>query len=222
MRTFLSEENLKKAAVMAVVVTVMSVGRLVQAGVPMAFFLTATFFSMMLVCGVVAAWSATAGMPGMVADRQTLWRGLAIAAALMVVMIPVRLFWLNPILHGALLNAQSSELARLSYPETTAGRVSLLLWSAGFQFLCMQAAPMSIAARLTGRRSVAVGICVAFRAYVVYRQILAGGITDGVTLFVALALIGATVQCMMFATFGLIPAMVLAGGMDLHLFFGVP
>lgn len=81
---------------------------------------------------------------------------------------------------------------------------------------------MSVATRLTRRRSIAVGICVAFRAYVVYRQIIHGGITDSVTLFAVLALAGATVQCLMFAAFGLIPAMVLAGGMDLHLFFMVP
>jgi len=110
----------------------------------------------------------------------------------------------------------------LSYPSTASARISLVLWSAGFQVMVLQAAPMSIFGRLSGRRSAAVGLCLALRAYVASRQIAEAGITDCIPLFVVSALASTAAGCVVFARFGLAPTMLLAGGMDLHVFFTAP
>jgi len=79
MRDYLSESNLFKAAGLAALLTVMSLGRLVQAGVPLGLYVPATFVVMTLVSGAVTAWGRHAGMPGIVTGRRTLLRGLAVA-----------------------------------------------------------------------------------------------------------------------------------------------
>ena len=64
MRILLSESNLFKSAGLSAILTVMSVGRLVQAGRPLGMYIPMTFVAMMLASGPVTAWGRHAGMPG--------------------------------------------------------------------------------------------------------------------------------------------------------------
>ncbi len=222
MRTYLSVENLAKAGGMALIVTVMSIGRLLRAGVPLAFYIPATWLTMVLVCGTVTAWGTSAGMPGMLPGRRTLWRGLGIAAAVSVILLPLRYWWIDPLVYDALAGATDAQLAALNFPETTTGMLSVLLWSAGFQVLSLVVAPVVLTTRLTGRRWIGVLACITFRTYGMQRQLLEAGVTEYAPLLIALAAIGALLQGALFATHGLVPALALAAGMELHIMCGPP
>ena len=219
MRAYLTESNLVKAAGLAVMVTLMSVPRLVQTGRPLGLFVVMTFLVMTLVCGAVTAWSRCAGLAGAVTARRTLMRGAAAAAAVGLGSLPIQVFWLDPLLRHALAGGANHSMAALSYPATVGGCLALILWSAGFQTIFFQAAPMSFFARLTGSRLVALGLCLALRVYVAYRQVVYSGMTDCLGLFVVSAAGTAAVGCVLFARYGLAPAMLLAAALDLHVLF---
>jgi hypothetical protein len=207
---------------MALIVTVMSIGRLLQARVPLAFYIPATWLTMTLVCGTVTAWGTSAGMPGMRPERRILWRGLGIAAAVSMILLPLRYGWIDPLVYDALAGASDTRLSALHFPDTTTGMLSVLLWSAGFQVLSLVVAPVVLTTRLTGRRWVGVLACITFRTYGLHRQLLDAGVTDHAPLFIALAAIGALLQGALFVTHGLVPTLALAAGMELHTFFGPP
>lgn len=219
MRVYLSETNLVKAAILAAVVILLSVPRLVQCGEPLILYLPATFAAMLLVGGAVTAWGRSAGMPGIATDRRTLGAGAAAAAALTIVALPAQVFWLDPLLRRAMGAALAPSTAALSYPATIGGCLALLLWSAGFQTIFLQAAPMSFFIRLTGRPLVALSLCLALRVYVTHRQVLLSGMTDAIAALVALSAAATLAGCILFYRFGLAPAMLLAAGLNLHLFF---
>ena len=221
MREFLSYRNLLKASALAAVITVMSTGRLIQGRMPLLIFIPLTFGLLTFICGAVTAWGNCAGMPGIVTDRKTLLRGTAVALLVSLVVLPVRLFWLDEVVQQALLSARDSSYYELSYPSTISGILSLILWSAGFQLLFAQAAPMSLCARLTNSRAIAIALCVALQTYILHEQVIAAGLSGSVTLFVAAALIQGTIACLIFSTYGLIPTVLLAIGTDLHLFSGL-
>lgn len=216
MRNFLSESNLRKAVPLAVILTLMTVGRLVQGGRPLGVYLPMTFLVLLFMAGAVTAWGQRAGMAGIVTDRRTFALGATIAAGLSLMALPLSLFWLDPILKPALQAATQPSTFILTYPPTVGGCLALLLWSAGFQTLFLQAAPMSLFARLTNRRAVAVGLCVALRIYVTHLQAAGAGMTTGVGLLVASAAVATSAGCLVFARFGLVPAMLLAAGLDGH------
>lgn len=215
MRDFFSESNLVKASGLAAVVTVMSVGRLIEGGRPPGLFIPATFLLLVFICGAVTAWGTRAGMAGIVTDRSTFLRGAAAAGILSLVALPVHVLWLDPLLRGAL--AAKPQFLELSYPTTPRGCMASLLWSAGFQVMFLQAAPMSLFARLTNRRSVAMAMCIALRAYIATRQVGLIGIADHGALFVLCAVAATAAGCAVFARFGLGPTMLLAAGLDAHI-----
>jgi|GEM_PF-1871628 len=219
MRNFVSESNLFKAMGLATVLTIMSAGRLVQAAKPLGLFLPLTFVIMTFVSGAVTAWGRYAGMPGIMTNRRTLMRGAVFAVVLSLLALPVYVFWLDLPLRNTLLSMTRSPIAELSYPSTLTGCFSLVLWSAGFQTMFLEAAPMSLFARLTRRRSIAVALCAAMRTYIAYRQITEAGITNHLPLFIFPALVSTTAGCILFARFGLVPAMLLSAGLDIHVFF---
>jgi hypothetical protein len=222
MRNYVTEPNLLKAAGLSAVVTLMSAGRLVLAGRPLALYIPATFIAMTLVSGAVTAWGRYADMPGILTDRRTLLRGMAFAAALSLLTVPICVFWLDPILRVAFLHAGRPAVLDLAYPSSISGRLSLLLWSAGFQTLFLVAAPMSLFARLTGRPTSSVLLCLALRAYVSYRQITEAGMFEGSLLLAMSALLATAAGCFLFARFGLMPTMLFGAGLDLHLFLASP
>lgn len=219
MRAYLSESNLVKAAGLAAIVTLMSVPRLIQSGRPLGLYVPVTFMAMALVGGTITAWGRCGGMAGIAAERRMFPRGVAVAAVLAALALPVQVFWLDPLLRHALAAALDPSARALSYPATAGGCVAVMLWSAGFETVFLQAAPMSFFSRLTGRTRVALALCLALRVYVAYRQVVFSGMTDGTAALILSAAATTAAGCMLFARFGLAPGMLLAAGLDLHLFF---
>jgi len=221
MREYLSIPNLGRAAGLAALATVMSVGRLVEGQRPLGLFIPLTFCAMMFVGGAVTAWGRRAGMAGLAADRRTLGTGVILAVLLALLALPVVRYGLDPVLRSALRDAAGPTASQLSFPGTLHGCLASLLWTAGFQTLFFVAAPMALFARLTNRQSVALALTLAFRAYVMHRQLVEAGVTAAVPLFYLQALAGTLAGAFLFARYGLAPAMVLAAGLDLHLLFNL-
>jgi hypothetical protein len=219
MRDYVSLPNLYKAAGLAALVTVMSIGRLIQADVWLGMYVPMTFMSMLFVGGAVTAWGRSAGMAGIATDRATLGQGIGVAAFLVLVALPIYVLWLDPMLQRALLETGRSDLLEMSYPSTTRGRLAMLLWSAGFQALFFVAAPMSYFARLTRSVWLSIAFCLAVRGFLVFRQMVESGIVDGAPYFVSSALASTFLACLVFARYGLIPTMLFAAGLDLRAFF---
>lgn len=219
MRVFLSYNNLIKAASVAAVVTLMALGRLVQGQMSLLLFVPVTFGLMMFVGGAVTAWGHSAGMPGVVTDRGTLLRGTAVALVLALIVLLLRLLWFDDLVRRALLSATSPSVYALAYPDSLRGIAALILWSCGFQVLFTQAAPMSLAARLSRSRPVAIAICVAIQAYIFHHQLLVSGIHDIGPLLVLATMGHTAIGCCVFSRYGLAPTILLAAGTNLHLFF---
>jgi hypothetical protein len=133
--------------------------------------------------------------------------------------MPLRYFWLDPILRRSLETARNSSLLEMQFPSTTTGRISLVLWTSGFQLMFLVAAPLSLFARLVNRRVVAIALCIALRSYIASRQAAIGGISEGGAFFVLAAVTATAAECLVFTRFGLVPTMLLAAGLDTHVFF---
>ena len=222
MRLFLTTSNLYKSAALAGLGTLMSAGRIVHGGMPPVLCISSMFLMLMFIAGAVNAWGQCAGMPGIVTARRTFLLGLLIVCILVFLILPIQVFWLDPGLKSAMLKAGRPGLTALAYPETFAGRVSLLLWSAGFQTLFMAAAPMALAARITGRWPIAMVVCIILRACIWRLQVAEYGLAEHALPFTAAAVFPAAIACWLFARFGLAPAMVFGAGMSLHVFFACP
>ena len=221
MREFLSVRNFFKASALAAIVTLMSIGRLNQGGMSLATFVPLTFSVLTFICGAVTAWGHCAGMPGLVTDRRTLLQGSAVALIIAMVILPLRLLWLDDIIRKALLSAGERSYYELSYPSTLRGSLKLIMWSAGFHLLFTQAAPMSFFARLTNSRTISVALCMALHTYIMYTQVVVAGMTEIVPLFIFATLAQGLIACLIFGVYGLIPTVVLAIGTDLHLLFSI-
>jgi len=219
MRTFLSTSNLYKAAGLAALITVMATGRIAAGGKNLSLYVPMAFLTMMFIAGAVTAWGRLAGMPGIVTDRAHFLQGALLATAASILALPVHLWWLDPLIRNTLLTTGNHTMLDMAYPSTIGGRLALVLWSAGFQTIFLVAAPMALFARLTDRRTLAVGLCLILRVYVTHQQIDAGGITDSVPLIYLVSLSATTITCILFGWFGMAPAMLFAAGLDLHIFF---
>ncbi len=207
MRTYFMTSNFVVAAIMSAIVTLLSVGRLLQSEMPLFTGVVMLFICMTLVCAAVTAWGARAGMAGAWTDGRTLRQGLLAAMTLSLALWPIYLLGLDPRLRAILADAESHEMLRLAFPSTTGTCVALILWATGFQTLFLQAAPMSLAARLTGHRFAALGLCLLFRLYLAHRQVVEAGLADHMTFLMALPAAIGLIGCLLFARFGLLPAM---------------
>ena len=217
MRNYLDTGNLVLAAAMSAIVTLLSIGRLLQSELPLFTGIVMLFVSMTLVCAAVTAWGRQAGMAGVWTDGRTLRMGLLAALALGLALWPVFLLGFDPRIRGVLGGATDSDLLRLAFPPTTGTRVALILWAASFQTLFLLAAPMSLAARLTGNRYAALGLCLLFRFYVSHRQVVENGLADHMALLLAPSAAIGLIGCLLFARFGLAPAVFFVTVLDVRL-----
>lgn len=221
MHEFFSPANTRKAAILAAAVTAMATGRIVHGGLSLSFYVPMMFLLMMFVAAAVTAWGNCAGMPGITLDRKLLLQGALWAAALSGLALILQIFWLDPFLQSALHKTGNAKLQDLTYPTTIGGRLAIILWAAGFQTVFLQAAPMSMLVRLTGHVPASAGLCLVVTALLTRQQIAVNEIATGSMLIFITALAGNAVGCVMFAGFGLIPAMLLSAGLNLHLFFAI-
>ena len=209
--------NLLPAAAMSAVVTVLSIGRLLAGDWPLFTGIAMLFMSMTLICAAVTAWGRRAGMAGVWTDARTLRWGLLAALTLGLALWPVFILMLDPRTRDALGSAANGDALRLAFPPALGGRMALILWASGFQTLFLQAAPMSLAGRLTGNRFASLGLCLFFRLYVAHRQVSEAGLVDHMALFMAPAAVVGLIGCLLFARFGLLPAMFFSAVLDARL-----
>jgi hypothetical protein len=219
MRTFISTANLKQAVGLAAAITVMSVARILQAGAMPSLQIPAAFLSLIFICGAVTAWGASAGMPGIMTDRKTLVQGTLVAICLSLIALPIQIFWTVPFICKSLLASAKPSLAALMFPAAAGSQIALLLWAVGFQTMFMQAAPMSFFARLVNRQSIALALCVIFRAYVSHHQLEGANLASMEPILFLSPLLATGTGCLVFARFGLAPTILLSIGLNLHLLF---
>ena len=217
MRDYATIPNLLRAALLSVAVTVLSVPRFVATGFPLVVGTAAMLISMTLVAAAVTAWGRCAGMAGVLPDGRTVRQGVVAAVLLGLLCWPVCRYALDPALQDALLDASARNVVQRLYPRDIGGRVALVLWTAGFQVLFLQAAPMSLAARLTGSRAMALVCCVVLRVYVTRRYVSEESLQGLLGLMLAPGLLGTLGGCLLFAYYGLVPAAVFAAVVTLRL-----
>jgi len=221
MRTYLSMSNFGRALILAMGVTLMSVPRIVQGGLPLDLYIPAALVGMVLVAGAATAWSRQAGMVGLFPHWRLMLGGVGIAVLISLVAVPIQHAWIDPRIQAALSATGNAQLMALRYPVTAGGCVAVMLWSASFETLFFHAATLSFFARLTNRQWIAVALTVALRLFVSMRQMAETGVFDAVPLMLVSTGVMATAACVLFARTGLIPAMMLAAGLDLHLFLNL-
>lgn len=222
MREYLSIGNLWKALLLGSAMTVMSIPRIVQGGMPPGPYVPGALFAMTLVSGAATAWGRKGGMVGILADRRRTCSGLALAVGLVLVVTPLYVLWLDPVLYAALEATRNPSMLELRYPSELGGKLALMLWSASFQLMFFTVSGMSFLTRLTGRALISGAMVVLFRVAVGLYQLSEAGVTQGVPLFLVGAAAVTACSCALFARTGLLPAMTLAMGLNLHLFFRSP
>lgn len=222
MRNYFTTPNLCRGALLSAIVTLMSIGRIVQGNmllrVTMPEALVACFFSMTLVCATVTAWGKMGGMPGVITDRRTFLRGSALALLFSLAALPVYRYALDPLFCRILEVSGDAAALEMNYPSTRSGQLAMLCWMAGFQTLFVCAAPMSLLTRLTNRRDLAIVLSMALGVFLVHVKVSRAGLDEFFPLFVVPGMIGCGCACFLFSRFGLAPAMIMAGGMTLRLF----
>ena len=216
MRDYVSLQNLRRSALLSAVVTVMTVPRLVQAGLPMDIYVPATILSMLLVCGAPAAWSHKGGLRGLFPAGRV-WRGVGIAFLLSLLALPY-FYYAAPVMRELLRSTGNVKLFELNYPESTADRLALVLWSGGFQTMFFCAAPMALFCRLLRRVWPAVILTVLMRVLVMGYRFSFVGVTHDILPALCASAVAAAVYSVLYAKAGLPATMVFAGGLNAHLF----
>ena len=219
MRDYLSIGNLWKALLLGAVMTVMSIPRIVQGGMPLGPYVPGAFFAMTLVSGAATAWGGKGGMCGLFPGGRRMWVGFGLAVLLTIVGTPIYCLWLDPVLYAALAATGDVKMLALRYPDAIVGKLSLMLWSGSFQVMFFAVAGMSFLTRLTGRPWISGALVVLFRVAVGLYQISEAGVTDSIPVFLLGSAVATACSCALFARTGLPPVMAFAMGLNLHLFF---
>ncbi len=216
MREYLSLSNLRRASLLGSLVTLMSIPRIMQAGMDLTFYVPAALTSMILVSGAATAWGRHAGMCGLFPGRRRMWAGIGIATTLSLLLLPVY-ECCYPFFERAIQESSRPGLAALQYPTTIGGCLALMLWSAGFETMFFRAATISLLARLSHRQWVAVSLSVILCLGATQMSLAAAGIKEARWAFYASAAAANLVGVLLFARTGLPAAMVFAAGLQLHL-----
>lgn len=219
MRDYLSLQNLWKALLLGTVMALMSIPRIMEAGMPLGLYIPGAVLAMTLVSGAATAWGAKGGMCGLFPEWRRVALGLGIAVLLTAIATPIYALWLDPLLYAALEATGDPKVLALRFPETAAGKFAQMLWSGSFQVMFFAIAGMSFLARLTAGVRTSVAMIVIFRVAVGLYQMSEAGVTESVALFSLGSAVATACSCLLFARTGLIPAMAFAMGLNVHLFF---
>lgn len=221
MRRYVSMSNLKAAVLLGSIATIMSIPRIGEGGMPLHLYVPAALLAMVLVGGAATAWSGSAGLAGLIPERQKLLRGMLIAVALVAAFAPIQLFLMDPVFRQVLEATGDKQALALRYPTTLFGGAAIVLWAAGFETLFFYAAPVSFLTRLTGRPWMAIVMTTGLRLIVVSEQLTLIGTNDATALFFASAAATTLISCLLFARFGLPATSLFAAGLNLHLLAGL-
>ena len=217
MRDYVALDNLWRASLLGALCTVMAVPRIILADMDVWVFVPAAFLCMTLCAGAATAWEGRGGMVGLFPDGKIMGIGLAIAVVLAGGVSLAYWLWLDDVVIRAIESGHDPKLMELRYPSTVAGCLALILWTAGFETLFLKASALSFVSRLTGRYWLSVLFAALLQAGLAAKMCSVAGITEFVSVIVLCAIVGSVVGSMLFCKFGLLPAMVFAGGSDLYL-----
>lgn len=215
MRDYLSIGNFAKAALLGGAVTILSIPRFIEGGMPLGLYVPASLATMTLVAGAATAWGRRAGMAGVWPEGRQVLRGLGVGALLGGV-LTCFYAWSDPICRNAVAATGNRELLSLQFPSTASGSLALSLWSAGFGTLFFSAAAMSFLARLTARQWLAVLGAVAFRLFLIHHRLGSVGVTEALPLFMLRNAVASAVSCLLFARQGLPSAMAFSWVLELR------
>jgi len=216
MKRYLSINNFKKAALLGAVMTIFSAPRILSSGVMPFQFVISAFAGLTLVAAMATAWSRSAGMNGLFPPRNILLRGLLLASILLIVLLPIKVFWFNPLLYAAVERTGDETALRLLFPDTLTSGIALMLWVMSFEVLFFKAAAMSFFARLTNSLSAALILSAMLRVFVTWLKISEIGVEEGLFLILAHAAFINVLSCLMLARYGLPAPMLLAGGLAIY------
>jgi hypothetical protein len=212
MKTYLSFPNLKKAALLGAVMTLMSTPRIIISGFPLSY-VWAAYAALISFGGMATAWSRYAGMQGLMPPLKRTLTGLAVALGLLLIMMPIQIHFFNPMFSAHIAATGNDAALNLLYPRTVGEGIALTLWSMSFETLFFRAAIMSFFAKLTNRIMLTLLFAVGIRLLVGYLKLGEIGIADGgfvVLIFVAIV---SLISCTIFALYGLPAVMLLSGGL---------
>jgi hypothetical protein len=212
MRKYLSFPNLRKAALLGLVMALMSAPRIIMSGFPLSYVLAA-YAGLIAFGGMATAWSRYAGMQGLLPPLKRTLTGLAVTLALLVVLMPIQIHFFNPMFHASISLTGNAEALSLLYPQTLGAGIALALWSMSFETLFFRAAVMSFFAKLTKRITLTLLFAVGIRLLVGYLKLGEIGIADGGFVILIFVAIISLISCTIFALYGLPAAMLLSGGL---------
>jgi hypothetical protein len=218
-REYTKPENIAFSALIGAILTMMAMPRITGSGYPLAVYLPATFIAMFLISGAAVAWGKSAGMNGFYPPLSRQFIGVCIAVLISAAAAFIRHFWIDPVLHSYLAAVGKKHLISAVFPSLMEARINLMLWSASFENMFCHAAPVAFFGRLSQSRWIAIGLTVAFRFFIVSKRLSDAQFTSGTLLIASMAGAGAFMCATMFSFFGLMPSMVLAAGLTLHVFF---
>jgi hypothetical protein len=215
MRDYVEPSNLVRAGGLSALATVLAVPRMVEGGFSLAFYVPMAWVSLTLAAGAATAWSRRGGMAGLFPGWRRTVLGLAAAVALLAVIVPLQVFWLDPLFRNAAVAAPES-FRRLVFPASLFSIAALALWSAGFETLFFKGFFLALTARVTGSQWGGVALAVGIRTWVMWRQLSGAGVTEHAGLFLALAAANALAGCIIYVRTGLVPAMAFSAGLSLQ------
>lgn len=202
MRDYANIDNLKKAALLGALLALISLPRLIDAGMQLSTYLPAAFLAMTLASAAATAWGAKHGMKGLFPQRDIMKKGLIAALFLGLFALPIKVYFVDPILQSSL----PPKMLALSFPTTALGVTGIIMWAAGFENMFFNVAATSYFTRLTRNMWLAVALSASFRAFVSSRLLMSAGMESPALL--ALNAVSCFAACTLFAKGGL-PASIL-------------
>lgn len=213
MKRYLSISNFKKAALLGAVMTLLSTPRILSSGIMPFQFVISAFAGLTLVGAMATAWSRSAGMNGLFPATNVILRGLLLATILLIILFPIKVIWFNPLLYSAIEQTGNEHALKLLFPDSFTSGVALMLWVMSFEVLFFKAAAMSFFARLTNSISAALILSAMLRVFVTWLKIGEIGVEADLFLILSHAALINALSCLMFARYGLLAPMLLAGGL---------
>jgi hypothetical protein len=170
MRAYLQISNLKRSIILGGIVALAAAPRIILADQAVAVLVPSAFLLLTLVAGAVFACGSKGGMVGAFPERSVMRRGLCVAVVLGVVGGVASMVWGDDLLRQVLEQEGSARAFELGFPTDVPGKTALVLWSAGFQVLFLQAGTMVFLTRILRRWEFAL-ITVGFgRVFVTHLQ----------------------------------------------------
>jgi hypothetical protein len=158
-------------------------------------------------------------MCGVFPGRRRTLTGMALAALLSLMMLPIYIVWIDPLLLPAIKTTGDANMLAMRYPTTVSAQLALFMWSASFEVMLFQGGVMSVVSRITGRQWIAVLAAVGVRTFVTSEQLSPLHLVHASTFLLSSSALITTVSCMLFARFGLPASMTFSSGICLHILF---